>query len=291
MSTAMSTTEKFQATAKAFEAFYELISVLRGPGGCPWDREQSIQGVVQNILEEYYECVDEIQADNPRGIAEEMGDMYLTLSTLALLLEEEKGLKLEDILGSTKAKLIRRHPHIFGEEKLEAQTAEEVLEIWNKQKAQDKEAGLSGKGHTTHELLSKSQKSAPPAEQSYDISKAMRKAGYSWEHIGGALDMVARECAEAKECLDAQGDLPAEALDAFVDEIGDIYFSLANVLTFIDTRPSLVQQRVNNKVMARFSLMREKMAADGLDWDADADKREIYWDRAKAELKRKSEAR
>ncbi len=246
-------TGRAEAAGKAFSELYRIVARLRAPDGCPWDREQSPESLRGSLIEETYELVEAIDEADPAHVAEEAGDLFL-LATMISYMHEERGLfAVSDALVGLAEKLIRRHPHVFGN--VEAKDSAEVLRQWGEIK--EKVEGRRKKDS----LLDGVPASLPPLERAYKLQKRAAKVGFDWTRSSDVWAKAREELHEAEEaCEEAAGRGDREALE---DELGDLLFSAINVARFLDIDPALALRRSLAKFERRFRHVETGMARSG----------------------------
>jgi tetrapyrrole methylase family protein/MazG family protein len=228
----------------AFRALYDIVVRLRGPGGCPWDREQDPVSLRSGLIEETYECIEAIDEKNPSHIKEELGDLFLLVTMLSYM-HEEKGLfPVSGVLQAVSEKLVRRHPHVFGETKVKDST--EVLNNWNKIKIEQE--GRKPKDSVLDEVST----GLPPLDRAWKLQKKAAKAGFDWPNIEGVIEKI-RE--ELDEVLEAEGF----ANERIEEELGDLLFSVVNLCRYCKVEPSVALHRTNSKFINRFKYVEKKM--------------------------------
>ncbi|AEV28293.1 MazG family protein [Sphaerochaeta pleomorpha str. Grapes] len=226
----------------ALQQLFEIVTMLRSPEGCPWDREQTTKTVATSLMDETYEYLDAINANDTQGASEEIGDVMLNVM---LLLEIHKEHNDFDIVGSINGvceKLVRRHPHVFSTEHAENST--QVLDLWNKIKVE-----VEGKKASTDDFFSRVPKSLPPLEMANEIQKKIQKVGFDWPGIQGVVDKVKEEL---QEVVEANSSLDRCQADVEL-EIGDLLFSVVNLARYLHISPSVALHRSNRKVQKRFN--------------------------------------
>ncbi len=254
--------------ADSFERLYTVVARLRAPDGCPWDREQSIQSIRGNIVEEAYELVEAIGEKDALHIREESGDLFLLAAMTAYMCEQDESFTVADALDSVSEKLLRRHPHVFGDSV--AETPDAVVEQWNKIKEQKE--GRRKKDS----LLDDMPRHLPPMERAYKLQKKVAKVGFDWKSPEPVWDKVEEELAEAREAM-AKGSL--EELES---ELGDLLFSLVNLSRSLGVDPGIALQRTNEKFSQRFRAVEKGMKAQGLPMSAEhMDSMDALWEKAK----------
>jgi tetrapyrrole methylase family protein/MazG family protein len=272
----------FMTESEAFKYLYDVIVRLRGPGGCPWDREQSPRSLRGDLLEETYECVEAIDEKDPPHIREELGDLYLLVTMLAYMHQEEGLFTVAETLEGVGEKLIRRHPHVFGETKVK--DSAEVLRNWAKIKVEQE--GRRPKDS----LLDEVSRSLPPLDRAYGLQKKAAKAGFDWSAVEDVINKVWEELGEAEEILadtagrmdesvpERDGDTRA-ALEA---ELGDLLFSAVNLCRFLKIDPSVALQRSNVKFEKRFRHVEKSMKEQGQEMKKEnLALMDRYWEEAK----------
>jgi tetrapyrrole methylase family protein/MazG family protein len=245
-----------------FSRLYEIIVTLRSPDGCPWDREQTARSLRANLLEEAYECVEAIEHDDSPHVCEELGDVLLLLLMIARIYEEQQFFTIGDVLGTISEKLIRRHPHVFGESAVSS--TEEVVAQWDEIK-RDQEGRQREKS-----VLDGVSKALPPLERAYELQRKASKIGFDWSSVDGVLSKLEEEIAEVRQCLHREsgphrqlGAPDAASADTLEAEVGDLLFSTCNVARYLGTNPSLSLNRANRKFIARFAIVEQEMKARG----------------------------
>lgn len=228
-----------------FEEFCNIVARLRSPGGCPWDMKQTPETMKGNLLEESYEAIEAVSAGDDDNLREEIGDVLLVLAMLVRIKEEEGSFTMEDVLRDINSKLVRRHPHVFGEVKVK--DADEVLKNWN-----DIKVNVEGK--KKKEGLEKVPKSYPSLERAYQLQKQASKVGFDWDSFEGPLAKLEEEVAELRREMESGTPENREK------ELGDVLFSAVNVSRFIKADPSVALHLTNEKFISRFSYVQEKMA-------------------------------
>ncbi len=252
-----------QDKLKAFERLLIIMDELREQ--CPWDRKQTMQSLRKLTIEETYELADAILENDLKGTQEELGDLMLHLVFYSKIASEQKAFDVADVLNGVCEKLIRRHPHIYGDVK--ATSEEEVKRNWEQIKLQEK-----GK----RSLLQGVPNSLPALVKALRMQEKTQKVGFEWEHIGQVWAKVEEEIAELKEVVDEKG-----SKDKIEDEFGDVLFALVNYARFLDIDPEIALERTNKKFKRRFEFI-EKNAPKALD-DMTLTEMDDLWNLAKKE--------
>ncbi|WP_010263152.1 nucleoside triphosphate pyrophosphohydrolase [Treponema primitia] len=258
------------AQTEAFKALYETVVKLRAPDGCPWDREQSPTTLRGDLIEETYECIEAIDEKDPTHIKEELGDLFLLVTMLSYMHEQEGLFSVADTLKSITEKLIRRHPHVFGDAgdpRSQVKDSAEVLENWAKIKVEQE--GRKPKDS----LLDEVSRALPPLDRACKLQKKAAKAGFDWPDIKGVMGKVEEELGEVATAI---GELEAISLhakelpervknqkEALEGELGDLLFSVVNLCRFLKVEPSVALQRTNTKFVTRFTHVEKRMKETG----------------------------
>lgn len=245
-------------TAERHPEFGRLVQImdrLRAPGGCPWDRAQSRKDLKPYLVEETYEVLDAIEHDDPAMLREELGDLLLQVVFHAQIAAEEGSFTIEDVSRAINEKLVRRHPHVFGDVK--ADTPEQVLQNWEAIKSEEK-AEKAGPDEA-QSVLSGVPKVLPALLKAYRLQQKAARVGFDWEERRQVEDKVKEEWAELNEAV-AEGDQ-----DHVREELGDFLFALVNLSRFLEVDPEDALQLANAKFMRRFQGIETEAHARGRD--------------------------
>jgi tetrapyrrole methylase family protein/MazG family protein len=248
-----------------FQRLVDLMAKLRAPDGCPWDREQTFDSIKRHTLEETYEVFEAIEDRDWPGLCEELGDLLLQPVFYSQMASEEGLFAVEDALRSINEKLIRRHPHIFGD--VVADTSDEVLKNWDAIKKLEKgEAKPAG-------LLDGILKTLPAVLEAKEISSRAAKAGFDWDSSAQVVDKLHEELGELER---------AENADEREGEIGDLFFVLVNLARFYKVDPEQALRRTNVKFKKRFAFVEARLAEQGRSVQGTpVAELETYWQEAK----------
>ena len=263
-------------THPEFDRLVRTMWRLRQPDGCPWDREQTHHSITKHMVEEAYEAVEAIEANDREHLIEELGDVLEQVVLHAQIAADEGAFTIDDVVRGLNEKLVRRHPHVFGEHAA-AGDGGEVQDIWDDVKAAERAA--QGEKDAPQGLLDSVPRSLPALMQAQKISKRAAKAGFEWETVADIWDKVAEERAEFE-----REELGSDARSL---EFGDLLFALVNVARRegIDAEEALAAS--NRKFRVRWSHMEELARARGVELGGlDATRLNELWDHAKAEEKR-----
>ncbi|MCA3015474.1 MAG: nucleoside triphosphate pyrophosphohydrolase [Myxococcaceae bacterium] len=263
-------------TGAAVERLVEVMRRLRAPGGCPWDREQDLRSLRPYLVEETYEVLDEmdrVAAGGPWGpLAEELGDLLFQIVFHAQLATEQGHFSLADVATAIADKLERRHPHVFGQARVEG--AEQVLQNWARLKADERKAKTGRAGSVLDGVPS----AAPALQRAERLTEKASRIGFDWPDVSGARLKVDEELAELDEAI------AAADRDAIEHELGDVLFALANVGRKLNSPPEDALRGTNRRFVSRFHRVEEKLAAAGIAFgEASLEQMDRFWDEAKAE--------
>jgi XTP/dITP diphosphohydrolase len=263
--------------ASVLEALQKLIDVvaqLRSPnGGCPWDLAQTPQTLIPYVIEEAYEVVDAIRSGDKDVIAEELGDLLLQVVLQAQIASETGQFTLKEVAQGISQKLIRRHPHVFGDVKV--QNAEEVHQNWEQIKAAEK-GETAAEAQRLSPKLTRYARTLPPLMAGMKISEKAAATGFEWENVEGVWEKYNEELAEFKQAIAHKDKAEQQA------ELGDLLFTLINIARWYELDPSEALQGTNYRFIQRLSKM--EAVADRPLSDYTLDELETLWQQAKAQL-------
>ncbi len=268
----------------AFDEFVDTIAALRAPDGCPWDKEQTHGSIASNMIEEAYEAVDAIEAADVAHMREELGDVLLQVVLQSQIAADEGEFTIDDVCEEVNAKIVRRHPHVFGD--VAAGDANEVLDMWDQVKLQEKAAAPAQQG-----LLDGVPRSFPALMQAQKISRKAAAVGFEWESVDDVWAKVGEEIAELKEAYAAAPKSPngkvskdheGAAVREVELELGDVLFSLVNVGRKMGLDAEAALRATCVKFRDRWAFMEQQAAARGVDLEAlDQAQLEAMWNEAK----------
>lgn len=262
--------------AKAFEALAALVEYLRGPEGCPWDRQQTHESLLPYLLEETYEVVAALEdwAENPHKLREELGDLLLHVLLHSVIAAERQAFTITDVILGLHDKLVRRHPHVFGDEK--ADGPQEVSQIWEHVKKAERSAGERDQSPPPS-LLGDVPEGLPPSARAYELQQRAASVGFDWVDPLTALTKVREEIQELADAL-AAGDETAIG-----EEAGDAMFALINVIRLAGFHPDAVLSAANKKFTHRFQLLELEARKLGRKLaDMTLDEMDSIWNRTKS---------
>jgi len=254
---------------RSFDDLVALMTTLRGPNGCPWDRKQTLESLKPFVIEESYEVVDAIDNNDRAALLEEIGDFLLQAVFITELMREEGSFDVYDSITAIHDKLVRRHPHVFGD--VEAHDAEQVLVNWEKLKSEERKKDNKGG------VLSGVPASLPALLKASRLTEKAARVGFDWRGTEEVFHKVDEEIAELREAIGG-GD-PAR----IHDEIGDLLFTVANIARKLDVNPEEALQSTNRKFTRRFESMESRVHADDKNLDQlTLEEMDALWDEAKA---------
>lgn len=260
-----------QGAGRKFQRLIEIMSRLRAPGGCPWDREQTFDSIKPYTLEETYEVLDAIDRRDWDELRAELGDFMLQAVFFAQMASEEKLFDIGDSLDAINEKLVRRHPHVFADET--AKTGDDVKKRWDEIKAEERKLNPDA----PQGLLASVPRALPALVEAQQITSRAARAGFDWsnaEEVLAKLDEERLEFAEARE-LGSQ--------DQIEDELGDLLFVLVNLARFVKVDPEQALRRTNTKFRERFGHVERRLAAQGREVNGTPiEELEALWQEAKS---------
>jgi tetrapyrrole methylase family protein / MazG family protein len=254
---------------KNFGKLRGIIAQLRGPNGCPWDKEQTHESLKRYLIEETYEVIEAINEGDLDHLIEELGDVLLQVMLHAQIGEDDGYFSIDDVIEGISAKMVRRHPHVFGEGK--AANAEEVVQNWQQIKEQEK----GGQARQASKLDGVS-KALPNLLRAYELQKKAAKVGFDWQEITPALEKVKEELEEFTAELRDGSLVNAEK------EFGDLMFAFVNVARFLNIHPEEALFQTNEKFVRRFQYIEKQVNKSGKSFeDYTLEELDHYWDEAK----------
>ncbi|MEH7076688.1 nucleoside triphosphate pyrophosphohydrolase [Neobacillus drentensis] len=259
-----------QILLKNFSKLREIIAELRSPTGCPWDREQTHESLKKYLIEETYEVIDAINSGDIDHLIEELGDVLLQVMLHAQIGEDDGYFSIDDIIEGLSAKMIRRHPHVFGN--VVAEDSEEVLRNWQEIKKQERG------GEEPASILDGVSMALPNLLRAYELQKKAAKVGFDWQEITPALEKVKEELEEFVDELDGT----TEGMVRAKGEFGDLLFAFVNVARFLKIHPEEALFETNEKFTRRFQFVEEKVKESGRTFEEHTlEQLDQYWDQAK----------
>lgn len=289
-------------TGELFERAVSIMARLRGPGGCPWDREQTFDSIKPYTLEETYEVLEAIDHRDWDELQGELGDLLLQVLFYSQMASEEERFSINEVLDRLSTKLVHRHPHVFGD--VTAETSADVLRNWEALKAEEKRkrleegAGKATKPEKPESVLAGVSSAMPALLESHKLSSRAAHAGFDWPEVGGLFHKLEEEAEELKQELrllpsppapggrgiagTGKPHIPEELRHRIEEEVGDMFFVLVNIARYLALDSESALKKTNRKFKRRFQWMEEQLRVSGRGpKDATMDELEALWQRAK----------
>jgi MazG family protein len=291
-------------TGERFERAVSIMARLRGPGGCPWDREQTFDSIKPYTLEETYEVLEAIDNRDWSELPGELGDLLLQVLFYSQMAQEEKTFSIDDVLDRLSNKLVDRHPHVFGDVK--AETSSDVLRNWEALKAEEKKQRLAAGGgkqakvdEKPDSVLSSVSTAMPALLEAHKLSSRAAHVGFDWANMDGLFDKLHEETEELFELLkkfpepgpqpQARGVagsgrpvIPEELRAKLEGEVGDMFFVMVNIARYLAIDPESALKKTNRKFKRRFQWMEEELrASNRTPQQASMEELESLWQQAK----------
>ena len=257
---------------RAFQTLVDIVARLRAPDGCPWDREQTHQSLTPYLIEETYEAVEEIDANSMPGLREELGDVLLQVMLHSEIASEGGHFTVDDVIEGLVNKLIRRHPHVFGD--ADARTAEEVAARWEVLKSEERHGASLMEGVPAN---------LPALTYAQRTQGRAANVGFDWPNIDGVLAKVAEEATELAEVVDTEDSNDVTDAHAAQEwEFGDLLFSLVNLARRMDIDAEGALRHANRRFVNRFRHMENSARERGEDFPAmSPEQMDGLWEEAK----------
>jgi MazG family protein len=290
-------------TGDRFERAVSIMARLRAPGGCPWDREQTFDTIKPFTLEETYEVIEAIDNRDWDELKGELGDLLLQILFYSEMAQEEGHFSIDDVLDRLSAKLINRHPHVFGDVK--ADTSSEVMKNWEAIKTEEKKLRQSANGEAAEEtpqwLLGGVSRNMPALMEALKISSKAAQVGFEWPEIGGLFEKLAEETNELRENLaetpapgprppnrgvasSGKQPIPDALRDKLEDEVGDLFFVVVNIARYLSIDPESALRKTNAKFRRRFQWLEERLQEQGKQLhQSNLEEMEALWQASKRE--------
>ena len=249
-----------------FQTLVDIVERLRAPGGCPWDREQTHFSLKRNLLEECYEVLEAIDREDTHALSEELGDLLVQVAFHTQIASETGEFELADVLTHINRKLVRRHPHVFGDAKVT--DAREVERNWERIKeAEKREDGV------TKSPVDGIPKDLPALTYAQLMQDRVGRAGFEWEDISGVLDKVAEEAQELRQ---------AASKEEMTQELGDLLFVMVNLSRWLDIHAEDALRQANRRFQGRYNMMEQLASERGFDFvQIPLAEKEELWQEAK----------
>ncbi len=257
----------FEEALRDWTTFRTIVSTLRGPDGCPWDKEQTHESLKKYLIEEAHEFLAAVDEQDDFGMVEELGDVLLQVFLHAQIGEDEGYFNLEEILASISEKMIRRHPHVFGE--VSVNSADDVVKNWESIKKQEK-------GEQEGSILKGEYRAGSSLQTSYNYQKKAATVGFDWPNVNDAWEKFEEEWQEFRE------EIKNGSIKTRIDEFGDVLFTLVNIARFYKISPEEAMIHANEKFSRRFQYVEKKVKQSGKPFsEFTLEQLDLFWDEAK----------
>jgi len=273
-----------------FQDLVALMTRLRSPEGCPWDREQSYATLAPMLLEEAYEAfeaVEEARAGRPANLCEELGDLLFQIVFYAQVAAERGEFTIDDVTGQIHAKMVRRHPHVFGDVKV--RDNEELLRNWEALKAEEKRAAGKGETEVEASLLDGVSSKAPALMEAHQLAVKAARVGFDWRDVDEIFDKLREETDELRAAIREHREAGGTAEGAEAEhqrvreELGDLLFAVANIARHLDVEPESALKLTNRKFRRRFRHIEHGLRERGREFgEATLEEMEELWQEAKS---------
>jgi MazG family protein len=295
-------------TGERFERAVAIMEKLRAPGGCPWDREQTFDSIKPYTLEETYEVLEAIDNRDWDELSGELGDLLLQVLFYSVMAKEQGSFTIDEVLEKLAAKLVNRHPHVFGD--VEAETSSEVIRNWEAIKAEEKKKRLAAGGGKREKqpepkdsVLGGVSSAMPALLEAHKLSSRAARTGFDWPNIEGLFEKLREETIELREELNdfpapgpspegkgiagsGRPHLPEPLRERLEDEVGDLFFVLVNIARYLSLDPESALKKTNRKFKRRFQWMEERLRESGRKpEEAKMEELESLWEQAKGQEK------
>lgn len=267
-----------------FEDLVKLMQKLRSPDGCPWDREQNYATLAPMLLEEAYEAfeaVEEAREGNPKELRDELGDLLFQIIFYAQVAKEQGDFSIDDVTEAIHSKMVRRHPHVFGN--TSAEDSATVLRNWEAMKQEERRA--AGKTEREGSLLDGVSSKAPALMEAHQLSTKAARVGFDWKRVEDIFAKLEEEVGELRSAIKTHATSNSEADHALVrEEIGDLLFAATNIARHLQVEPEAALKLTSRKFRRRFGYIEDKLRERGQTLDqVSLDEMEALWQKAKRE--------
>ncbi|HEY0319517.1 MAG TPA: nucleoside triphosphate pyrophosphohydrolase [Pyrinomonadaceae bacterium] len=266
-----------------FDDLVKLMARLRSPDGCPWDREQTYDTLAPMLLEEAYEAfeaVEEARDGRPEELRSELGDLLFQIIFYAQVARERGDFSIEDVTDAIHTKMVRRHPHVFGNE--EARNSAEVLRNWEAIKAEEKRAAGKDKPDDNASLLDGLSSKAPALMEAHQLSTKAARVGFDWQNIEDIFDKLHEELDELREAMREHAESKEADKERVREEMGDVLFAVVNIARHLGVEPEAALKVTNRKFRKRFHHVESGLRERGRTPDAATlEEMEALWQEAK----------
>jgi len=283
-------TKRDRAAGEWFAKLVALQTRLRGPNGCPWDGEQTHESLRKFLIEEAYEVLDAMESGDEKKFASELGDLLLQVIFHSILAEETERFTISDVIESVHTKMIRRHPHVFGD--VAAKNSAAVLKNREKIKREERAEERGAIGSSEDSVVAGIPRSVPAVLEAYQLTRRASHVGFDFENLVGILEKLEEEKREIQASLTSNGaraDLKKvvanpELSHRLEEEVGDLLFVCVNIARFLDVDPEIALKKANAKFQRRFQWMESVAAREGRRFaDLPRHEKEELWNQSKVD--------
>ena len=262
--------------ARSFEGLVAIMDRLRGPDGCPWDREQTWKSLRRFLLEECYEVADALDRADPNELREELGDLLFQIVFLSRLAKEEGQFTVDDVVRGIAEKMVRRHPHVFGDERVE--TSDQVLRRWEEIKRRERDAAPEGAARSRASILDGIPRTLPAMMKAQQMGARAARVGFEWKREIDILDKIDEELDELRAAVASSDPSRVE------EELGDFLFGTVMLARRLRVDPEAALERTNLKFRERFGRVEDELSRRGIPIeDAGLDLMDRIWNDTKME--------
>ena len=262
-----------------YERVKNLMEKLRAPDGCPWDREQDFADIARYTIEEAYEVADAIAKNDMAHLREELGDLLFQTVFHSRIAEEVGSFNLDDVTDDLVRKMVRRHPHVFGD--AHERSAEQQVSEWEEVKAQERANKKDKNDNKNKSLLDDVALALPALMRAEKLQKRAARVGFDWPNLDGVVDKIVEEAQELKDASESQN------ADAIEDEMGDLLFAMTNLARKLGVDPEVALRRTNDKFTRRFKFVEASAEQGGKELsNMSLEDMDALWNKAKQEERR-----
>ncbi len=283
----MTQDSKLKHPLASFDDLVALMARLRSPEGCPWDREQTYATLAPMLLEEAYEAfeaVEDAREGRPANLRDELGDLLFQIVFYAQVAKERGEFSIQDVTDAIHSKMVRRHPHVFGD--AQANDAAEVLRNWEAIKAEEKRARGNADQAKESSLLDGVSSKAPALMEAHQLATKAARVGFDWQRIEDIFMKLQEEINELRAAIEQRSQAKDKNETRVREELGDVLFAVANIARHLEVEPEAALKLTNRKFRRRFHFIEEGLKARGRSFDTTTlDEMETLWQQAKGSNK------
>jgi tetrapyrrole methylase family protein/MazG family protein len=255
----------------------EIMAHLRGPEGCPWDKEQTVESLKKYLLEEVYELIESLEGHSTEKIKEELGDLLFQVFFLSHIFKEQGLFDVQDVAKMIGDKLVRRHPHVFGNKK--ATNSEEVLDIWTEEKKKEN-GDTNGQPKEDRSLVDGIPKHQPSLLRAQQISTRVARSGFEWENTQAVIEKLHEEIGELQSAISLKNE--TQLSDNITEEVGDMLFTIVNIARHLKIDAEFALHKTCDKFEKRWRCVEADLAKKGISAkESNIEELEAFWQQAK----------